>query len=430
MLVVLAGCYAPTVQLGLPCSESGACPGDQVCDQTQSPPTCGATRVDAGGVDVLDSDASLQSCSAGCGGAAPVCDQPTQTCRGCIADAECPSDVCHEMTGECVAEGHAVYIAPGGTGTTCTRTSPCGTIAEADEQLTALRHTIKVADGRYPERLDLKMQNGVTSIVLSGPDRTPEGPVIVASLGGHRSENGLTAVIEGVSLVDSPQRGFEAFGSLTLSRVLVRASGEAGVSARGQITRILDSRIEAGVGRGVVINNGTGTIERTVIIANRGGGIAFENGAGFAVVNSIIANNGTPETANPGVRIAGPAQLGGLASFRFNTIAGNRTLGTVAGIECNRAVLIESSILANPNAMSQEMSSPCTAQTSLFAASAPATGGNLTGDPMFVGASDFHVLPGSPAVNAAPAAMAPLLDVDGQPRGGADLPDIGADELP
>ncbi len=425
-LVVLSGCYSPSIQSGLPCSEDGSCPPGQTCDVSRSPPTCEDTLGD-GGV-ALDGDAP-PSCASGCGDTTPVCDPQAQTCRGCIADAECSSDVCHELTGECVPEGHAIYLAPNGGGNDCTRIAPCARFSDANDQVTAVRNTIKVADGRYNDRLELKSQNTAVNIIVSGPDRSWDGPEIVAGLSGNRVDQNLVVVIEGVSLINSSGHGLDSLAAVTLSRVLVRNSASTGVTGRGPTTRILDSRIEGSMGRGVQTNNGTGTIERTVIIGNLGGGLSFENGAAYSVVNTIIASNGDISKPNPGVRFSGGlGQPGALAVFRFNTVASNRTdVLSTSGVECNRPVTIESSIMANrPGTFGAEMSELCTAQSSLFASSPPS--GNLGGDPRFVSATDFHILAGSPAVDAAPIAAAPSVDIDGNPRTGD--PDIGADELP
>ncbi len=47
MLVVLCGCFHPTTAFDVPCSTSGACPDNQVCDPSRSPPTCVAALADA-----------------------------------------------------------------------------------------------------------------------------------------------------------------------------------------------------------------------------------------------------------------------------------------------------------------------------------------------------------------------------------------------
>lgn len=428
-LVVLVGCYQPSVQTGLPCSEDGSCPGDQICDQSQVPPTCVEMAGDAAVADADGPDGSPVPCSAGCPSEAPYCDQMTQTCRGCVADSECPSDVCHELNGECVSEGRALYVVPGANGS-CSRNSPCGKISDAYNQRTAQRYTIKLADGLYGERIELKVDNGLTMVVISGPDRSWDGPQITATLSSNRVDQNMTVVIEGVSFINTPGDGIESLGSVTLSHVLIRGSGDTGATGRGPLTRILDSRIDQSSATGVVIMNGVGEIERTMIMTNANGGVRFESGTAYSIINTIIGANGTANQGNPGVRIQGTSPPGGSAVFRFNTVARNVTqISNANGFDCGRPVRIESSIMANPpNPLQNEMTGNCTAQTSLFEATAPP--GNISANPMFVSSTDFHVLPGSPAVNAAPVAGAPLVDIDGEPRDGMDPPDIGADEVP
>jgi hypothetical protein len=52
--------------------------------------------------------------------------------------------------------------------------------------------------------------------------------------------------------------------------------------------------------------------------------------------------------------------------------------------------------------------------------------GNLTGDPGFVSPSDFHLAPGSKAIDAADLLSTEPTDLDGRPRTGRR--DIGAYE--
>jgi hypothetical protein len=40
LAVTLCACYQPTPAAGAPCAENGQCPGDQLCDRSQSPPVC------------------------------------------------------------------------------------------------------------------------------------------------------------------------------------------------------------------------------------------------------------------------------------------------------------------------------------------------------------------------------------------------------
>jgi hypothetical protein len=47
IVVALCGCYHPDAAISLPCSASGACPANQLCDLSRSPPLCVSALADA-----------------------------------------------------------------------------------------------------------------------------------------------------------------------------------------------------------------------------------------------------------------------------------------------------------------------------------------------------------------------------------------------
>jgi hypothetical protein len=47
LCVWVVACYHPMVQSDVPCAANGACPGGELCDTTQSPPTCVSQLADA-----------------------------------------------------------------------------------------------------------------------------------------------------------------------------------------------------------------------------------------------------------------------------------------------------------------------------------------------------------------------------------------------
>ena len=130
MTLLLVGCYHVAPAVGLPCSESGQCPAEQICDFGATPPTCASMLAD-GGLDPDAPDATLGCVNGGgCTAATqPICDPVDHVCRGCVADSEC-SGACSEFDGQCVPSGQAIYLSSIGTdGGNCTETAPCKTLA-------------------------------------------------------------------------------------------------------------------------------------------------------------------------------------------------------------------------------------------------------------------------------------------------------------
>lgn len=419
------GCYSPSALTGVPCSSTGTCPGAQICDTRVEPPVC----VDELGVLVDAGPDATPPCvtSSECPASLPVCGTE-QVCRRCIADSECPSDVCHELAGTCVDEASVLYVAPGAVGLTCTRAAPCGDLAQAI-QARGLRTTVKVADGTYTgDGFEFKTEPGAgTSLVISGPDVSWDGPVITSSNRGHLADLGTTLVIEGVTFLGGVSDGLDNRSTLTLSHVLIQGSANNGLDSRNAAVKVYDSRIEASGGTGVFISDVRLDMERSTVIGSANVGINVAN-AGLKLVNSIIGSNGSLTTTYGGIRI-NPAGVEPIV-FRHNTIARNRG-ANISGVQCDQAVVIENSIFSgNSTFGGPEYSGNCSPRHSLFSGDAPQGMGNKMGEPLFVSTTDFHIQAGSDAVDAADAANSEPLDIDGQARPMGNAPDVGADELP
>ena len=395
-IALLVGCYDPTVQPGLPCGEGDACPRGFVCVPT------GTCEVDPASVP----DAGVE---------------PDGSTAACTRDSDCDGG-CHELTGICFAPGQTLYAAPMGTGTACMRMAPCD-LGEAVRQIAANRTAIVLAPGVYDDVLMLS-----ADVVVSGPSRDPADATLTGTNTAVFVSDGATAVIEGVTL-RSDKYGIETRGTTTLARVAIRETREIGAVLRGGTLRVLDSHILDARTSGILADTGMLEVERTVITGNDAYGIRI-TGAGFSITSTIIADNGSMSaSAGGGVRIAGVASA--TSVFRFNTVARNSAggLGTAAaGVQCDRPMTIESSIIAfNTTLFTSQIGPECSAEDSLF--DSGGVPGNLRGDPMFVGANDYHLQPGSPARDAA-TGTPPALDVDGEPRPSGAAADIGADELP
>lgn len=409
IVVVAAGCYKPAPAPGAPCSPNLECPGDQMCDTMQNPPVCGE-RSDAG-----TPPDGVVACNAGCPASSPICDTATQTCRGCIADAECPSDVCHEFAGTCVAETAALYAASGGTGN-CTRSQPCS-LDQAISSTSGQRRVIKLADGAYGR---IKIDN--SDVVLSGSDRDPGGVVVTSGVTAIQIRGG-TAIVEGLTVQTADGDGIFADADVTVFRVDVLGSKNAGIRNQDKL-ELIASRVANGNNSGVLAQGATSTtIERSTILKNPGGGVVIDAGT-VSITNSLIAANGTAisQFGGVGFQPLGPIQQ---VTFRFNTVASNRG-GLFGGINCSMQTTIDSSIVSD-----NDVSPLCNPTFSLFTGNLPGGLGNLLGVPQFVlPGTDFHILGTSPARGAANPAATETIDLDGDPRPQGGQRDIGADEIP
>jgi len=418
---VLVGCYQPNAQPGAPCSSNQRCPGDQICDLQQVPPICVGALGDGG---LEPPDAAPITCvdSTGCPGAAPVCDN--SVCRGCLADVECSSDVCHELAGTCVAEAATIYVAINGRMTgSCPRAQPCGSVEYALDQVSALRTTIKLGDGSYPE--DVKLDGSGLPIVISGADAQPAGATLTGNV-GQVVDLGTTSngVLEGITIAGD-STAVVTRGNLTLYRVEV-AGAKLGIDMRQGIVRVLESRIAGSTEQGVIVQGGTFELERSFVVGNAGGGI--EVGTAVAtIVNTVLADNGSATSSFGGIKF----ETIGAYAFEFNTVTRNlATSAAAAGVQCTQLVSIESSIVAT-NGPGPQISPTCTARFSLFFPSGPSGGTNLVGAPLFDNAiNGHHIQASSPARDAAAPSATLGIDIDGDSRPGGARRDIGADEIP
>ncbi len=362
------------------------------------------------------SDGSCVGCrdANDCGGPTPYCDAGTHMCRGCIADAECPSLVC-DLTpdstthGVCIAATQVEYVDCGAAtnGTGLTPASPRNKLQDG------INHATMNDNRPYVRFTGVCNENIAVT-----------GPVTVYVVGAA----GAT--------VRSTTAGKDAFGvqnnaQVTVRNLIITATMPAnggncslgGVRFTAYQTQFINTPQT-----GVYSDACELTLDGCTVAGNAQGGIYIVKGD-FTVKNSIIVKNMDTGFTQ--------AATGANTVFVNNTVADNRAPG-LAGMSCaTGSVLtpVNTIFWNNRNAGNSVQETNCTG--GIVATDDPTAGPQSTVDltmqlPGFVGAGDYHLVATSPCIDHGTNTMgAPDHDADFNPRPDATAMrwDVGAYEL-
>ena len=367
--------------------------------------------------------------SASCPAARPVCDLTGHDCRTCVQDDECDSGACDLAAGACVDQGAILYASPsGGSTDPCSKTSPCS-LLRASGLVDTNTPYIVLQPGRYSggamfdgKKVTIAGHNAVLDIVAT----VSLINIINSSMVNMRDTN-LEDHLD-TSVFDNIPPGIRALdSSLTVDNM---QGSTVGINA----IALTSSRLPLGtltVGHSHF--TGPALFGPQLIIDS----CVFHNLAVNSLSNDSISVEGSIQITNSilivdttnrptfDVRFPTAPQT---SQITHNTFVGG------SGIACSTSAgsswSFDSNIFYNVPTIATE--SGCQYQYSL---SVPVTGlagtGNITGDPMFKDAThgDFHLKPGSPAINAAnPGDVYTGHDFDGTPRPQDGRSDIGAFE--
>ncbi len=225
-------------------------------------------------------------------------------------------------------------------------------------------------------------------------------------------------------MIDAAATGTVVDGNLV---DIQRGTWAVGILTRGTISTVSNNLVFANASTGILIDPRAGPSFEPVVHSNTVVGPAMPGGSALAATNLIVTDNEGISTPPVGVfrnnnavclgattnRFAF-AEYGGFADprvFENNNLWGCDTLYRNSDGATPATMLLTS--LATINTL----------------ADVPVDGNNISFDPLFVSATDWHLQPTSPLIDAGTASGAPFFDFEGQLRPARPRFDIGCDEV-
>ena len=376
------------------------------CSEQEGKPSCTEPDEDGFGICVQCTPADATSCAA----TTPVCGTDN-LCRACSKHGNCSSAVCLG-DGSCAAEPTIAYVAPNGTGTACSKATPCGTMAAA---VTTGKAIIKVATG-------LVKSNQAT--IIDGKAVT-----ILAEEGAKLDRDGDGAVLEvrsagaDVKIFDLEITG--ATGSSGANGIDVNPNGG---SPKLALTRV---KLTGNQGLGLSAQGGAVTISQSVVASNVGGGILVSN-ATFDITNNFIYRNGNQSTSSVGGLSLRPM---GQSRFERNTIVDNQADGgsaSAGGVFCDVPGFVAAGNIifrnaGGPTANVQTFGSCAYGNSFVMPGTSPVDEA-LSFARSNMQPFDYHLTAASPATVRDAGGTCTGIDIDGEPRPQGGACDLGADE--
>jgi hypothetical protein len=457
-----ADCTAKGIPTGSMCEQGLVCVGNQcisvpcadATDCNATAPYCVSELCSEGCSEDAQcpgfmQDTSIRYCVGGdcvtcrdsndCG--ASVCE--AGACRACVAHAECASQVCEQ--GQCLDQTIIAYAAPSGSSSSgCTLDMPC-TLERALSVIDATRTAIKLLPGTHeaPSTGTLEFTKP-QQLTIYGP-ATIHGSFYVNPMIGTAAQK---ARLQDLSI----QGGAACYTNLlypvatlelirvTVNHELIGQSDQYAVHAQRCVLTVRDSRIKAAADPYVLTiradngGNSTGgqvaTIERSVIqgigsaaLTNSPATIIVDDNGSLRISNSVIR-----DSSPRGAIYFGTYAAVSLVSFTtfYNSVltcpTGNLLLASNSNVFLNEAAG------APADTVTGTACSHSYALVKPQAATPTGSNNKLNMDPRFVDPAngDFHLSPGSPAIDAADPAATEPVDLEGTSRPKGAGRDMGA----
>jgi len=350
----------------------------------------------------------------------PFCDDSLHACRGCSIDDECDSKVCDDTSGSCVDSSKVIYAAPDGILFDCgTLAVPCS-FQGAVDQVDGTRTVIKLLPGTYAETVTAR-----SKVFAVHGDGATLHPADTAAAGLTVTNGDATVTVVGMAFERGVGAGANAAitcnadssparGNVVLDRVSVTVPQNGVTLCKATVTR---SSFKATTATpGVLLFSGTISRSR------------FEGGR---VQMPTVGPSGFGDFAENCLFINTQVESGTDAAVRFSTLINSVVLCGQTGSPQPNRINLTDDIMVSTSAIETGVCD----HHHVVAMPAPLPGGTndnvTTEDPRFVNAAagDYHLMPGSPAIDAADPTATSTTDYDGKPRPIGAGKDIGAFEF-
>jgi hypothetical protein len=347
-----------------------------------------------------------------CMGTTPTCGD-NHACRACVSHAECTTSAVCLPDGSCASMTDVAYAQMNGTGTACTKATPCGTL---DDAVKANRPFVKITG--------LLRANGQTTI--DGKNVT-----ILGDVGAKLDRDGDGVILE----VRSPGADVKIF-DLEITGQTGGTDSAISVVPNGGAPKLTLTRSAVSVnqGTGISFAGGTLTIARSMIRNNQGGGINMTTAGVVDITNSFFHHNGSSTTSTFGAMVVRP---GAGSKIEFNTIIDNASdfnSVSVGGVFCDVIGFVAANNIifrntGGPGAAKVQTFGSCTYGNSFIAEGTGATDNT----PMFASPNlaplDYRLTLQSPTTVRDAAGACTGIDFEGTARPSGPACDLGADEV-
>jgi hypothetical protein len=424
-----ASCMAPT----------GVCDlaGSMMCVQCVAPSdtsACVGSSPVCNNADHTCVQCIAASDTSACVGTTPVCNA-THTCEACRKHSDCSLSNACLPDGSCALSADVAYVQAGGTGATCTQTSPCGTL---DTGVKANRRYVKIAAGVVGDDKSTTVE-GKAITILADPGakltRTVPGVILEVKNDGADVKIYDLEIMNGTG-ASNPAVSIPGGGTpkLTLTRVTIDGNQGVGISSTGGIVTVAQSTISENQGGAISVVGGALMLAQSDITLNQGGGVSVSGvGVTFDITNNYVYRNGDPDSGTFGGLMLGIA-VAGSNRLEFNTIVDNRAVINSGGVVCNATTFAAPNNIIARNVLGMSTSAPG-AQVSINGCAYPTSRiqNDVVGlafvDPEAPSPFDYKLTSTSNAIDQALTSSQVIIDHDGKSRPIGSQKDIGAFEF-